>query len=401
MTIGENLDELLTRLDPLSQERQNENEVRREAIWSDVVRRSVAPRPHPLRRRLIGAGSLTTVVVAALVLAGALPGSSPVNAAAAELTTAAHADAASAVLPTLGVGQYYYQKSAVSMVCSFSSPSMPSGQSLMYDSVGTMESWTSSDGSGKVAITPSPVDANGSHFVTPEEQAQWLADGSPFIPCALGSAANSLGGNRANANPGQSGGFVESVVGFGGFGFFLGPNTVSEDLASGTSVNNLPTNVAQISAMLANGEINLDGSVSSVPQACPGGGGTNPPIGCATYQELAVIEQLLQLPDASAKFGSVLYQVMAAMPGASIEGATTDSFGRAGEGIVVPGAQDEELQVVLNPTTGALLSCSELTASNTNGALSQTSSTPYLPSAQMTYGTVSVVQGVGTLPKAR
>jgi len=399
MSIDENLDELLTRLDPLSQVQPHESELRREAIWSDVVRQSVAPRPHPLRRRLIGVGSLAGVVVAALVLAGVLPGSSPTNAAAAELTTAAHADAASAVLPALGVGQYYYQKSSVSMVCGFNSPSMPSGQSLLYDSVGTMESWTSSDGSGKVVITPSPVDANGSHFVTPQEQAQWIADGSPFIPCALDSAVNNLGGNTVNANPEPAAGY--SFVGFGGFGFVLGSNTVSEDLASGTSVNNLPTSVAQISAMLVSGEINLDGSVSSAPRACPGGGGTNPPVGCTTSQELGVIEQLLQLPDASAKFASVLYQVMAAMPGASLEGAVTDSLGRTGEGVVVPGAQDEELEVVLNPTTGALLSCSELTASNTNGALSQTSSTPYLPVARMTYGAISVVQGVGTLPNAR
>lgn len=271
---------------------------------------------------------------------------------------------------------------------------------MTYVSNGTLESWTSSDGSGKVVIAPAPVDANGSHFVTPQEQAQWLAAGSPFIPCALGSAANALDGNPANVNPGPYGGYAATGEGFSGFGLSLGSSTVTTELASGTSVNNFPSNVAQISTMLANGEINTDGSISAAPQTCPfGGGRPGSPLGCTTLQQLMVIEQLLQLPDASAKLGSVLYDVMAQMPGASKIGLVTDSFGRSGEGIAVPVGSGEEFEVVLDPSTGVLLSSTSLIVSNSNDALSQPSTSPYTPEAQMTYGTISVVQGVGTLPK--
>jgi hypothetical protein len=113
-----------------------------------------------------------------------------------------------------------------------------------------------------------------------------------------------------------------------------------------------------------------------------------------------VIEALLQLPDASAKLGSVLYDVMAQMPGATNVGVVTDTMGRTGKGIVVTAGAGEEFEVVLDPVTGVLLASTALIASNTNVALSQSSSSPYTPEAQMTYGSIAVVQGVGTLPSA-
>jgi hypothetical protein len=406
MSIDSHLDELFGALDPLTEERSIDNASRRDAVWRDVVSRMGAThdggRRRRTRRRLLGVGSLAAVVATALVITGLAPGTAPANVAAADLTAAAQADAAAAILPTLGPGQFLYEKSAVSMVCGFSSPSMPKNETLTYVSNGTLESWTGSDGTGKVVITPSAVDANGSHFGTPQEHAQWLAAGSPFIPCALANSSNTLGGNPANVNPGPSGGYVESGTGFAGFGFDLGSATVSTELASGTSVNNLPTDVAQISSMLANGEINTDGSVSTTPQTCPSGsGGAGAPLGCTTEQQLMVIEALLQLPDASAKLGAVLYDVMAQMPGASDVGAVTDTLGRTGTGIVVPVGTGEEFEVILDPVTGVLLSSTALIASNTNVALSQTSTSSYMPIAQMTYGTIAVVQGVGTVPSGQ
>jgi hypothetical protein len=68
---------------------------------------------------------------------------------------------------------------------------------------------------------------------------------------------------------------------------------------------------------------------------------------------------------------------------------------------VVPVATGEEFEVILDPVTGVLLSSTALIASNTNVALSQTSTTPYMPMAQMTYGTIAVVQGVGTVPRGQ
>jgi hypothetical protein len=60
-------------------------------------------------------------------------------------------------------------------------------------------------------------------------------------------------------------------------------------------------------------------------------------------------------------------------------------MGRTGTAIVVPIGTDERLDVVLDPTTGALLSGSALIAGQ------------FAPAAQMTYGAISVVQGVGTV----
>jgi hypothetical protein len=120
-------------------------------------------------------------------------------------------------------------------------------------------------------------------------------------------------------------------------------------------------------------------------------------VGCSTFEQLQIIEQLLQLPDASAKFGSVLYQVMAQMPGATLVGSVTDPSGRAGEGIVVPVGQNEELEVILDPATGGLLSCTALIADNSGAALTTPSASGYSPMAQVTFGPISVVQGVGTV----
>jgi hypothetical protein len=402
MSINNNIDELLRALDPLTSEQHREYAQRRNAIWADVVSRAVPARPRARRRRrIIGAGSLGAVAAAALLFAGILPGTAPLSAAAADLTSAAQADAGSAALPALAAGQYYYQESAVSMVCQFGSPSMPANEpSLTYVSDGTIQSWTSADGSGQVVITPSPVGANGSHFATAQDETRWVALGKPFNPCALADSSNNLPGNPANVNPTPYGGYATSMSGYSGFGFTMAWAASTSQLASGTSVNNLPDSVAQIASMLANGEINTDGSVSATPQVCPYGGNGSA-VGCTTTQQLQVIEQLLQLPDASAKLGSVLYQVMAQMPGASVVGAVSDPLGRAGEGIVVPVDQTEEFEVILDPVTGTLLSCAALVASDSNVALSQPSTSGYAPVAQVTDGPISVVQGVGTLPSSQ
>ena len=149
--------------------------------------------------------------------------------------------------------------------------------------------------------------------------------------------------------------------------------------------------------MLANGEISANGTVSPTPQVCPTSNGQGG-VGCGTFEQLQIIERLLQLPDASAKFGSVLYQVMAQMPGATLVGSAADPSGRIGEGVVIPVAQSEQLEVILDSATGALLSCTVLIADNSGAALTTPSTSGYSPMAQVTFGPISVVQGVGTTP---
>jgi hypothetical protein len=134
--------------------------------------------------------------------------------------------------------------------------------------------------------------------------------------------------------------------------------------------------------------------VSPSPQVCPSGAGQG--VGCNTFEQLVVIEHLLQLPDASAKFGSVLYQVIDQMPGATLVGSVTDPSGRIGQGVVVPIDQNERLEVILDSATGALLSCTALVADNTGATSTTPSTSGYSPVAQVTFGPISVVQGVGT-----
>jgi len=422
MTIDNNLESLIEAIDPLSEGLQIQNATHADAIWSNVLA-STQPTRHK-RRRLsyIGAGSFATLATTIAVLVGTLPGTAPLSAAAATLHQAALADASSARLPTLAAGQYYYQESHVSMVCQFAKAGVSSNNSLIsYVSKGTMQSWTSPAGAGQIVITPTPVNQGGSHFATPADEARWVAEGKPFVPCALESASNTMVGNPANANPGPAGGYAASVSGYAGFGFILGiarqatpvyvngirvsfslllGGSQSTDLNAGTNVSNLPSDVAQITAMLANGEINTDGSTSSTPQVCPVDAVANAAPGCNTDQQLSLIEQLLQLPEASAKFGSVLYDILAQMPGATVAANTTDSFGNTGSTVTVPVGDSatavSEFQVVLDPNSGALLSSTALDRVVPDGTISAT----YSPEAAISYGPISVAQSIGALPNA-
>jgi hypothetical protein len=421
MTIDNNLEGLFKAIDPLNTELENRNATHADAIWSNVLA-STQPTRHK-RRRLsyIGAGSLATLATAAAVLVGTLPGTAPLSAAAAILHQAALADASSATLPTLAAGQYYYQEAQVSMVCQFAKAGGSSDNNwIAYVSKGTMQSWTSPNNAGQIVITPTPVNEGGSHFATPADEARWVSEGKPFVPCALANASNTMVGNPANANSQSSyGGFAASVSGYSGFGFILGiarqatpvyvngipislilGGSQSAALNAGTNVTNLPSDVAQITAMLANGEINTDGSTSSTPQVCPVDAGTNAAPGCNTDQQLSLIEQLLQLPEASAKFGSVLYDILAQMPGATVAANTTDSFGNTGSTVTVPvggsAAAISELQVVLDPNSGALLSSTALDRVAPDGTVSAT----YSPEAAISYGPISIVQSTGALPNA-
>ncbi len=417
MTTNSNLDDLLRSLDPLTEELDQEIARRRNAVWTQVVAQEEPARPPVRRRRLTAVSSLATVGAAVALVFGLLPGTAPLNAAAATLHRAALADASSATLPMLTAGQYYYQEAQVSMDCTFASEKSPL---IEYVSEGTMESWTSPDGTGQIVITPTPVDQGGSHFATPADEAAWVAAGKPFVPCALSSPSNTLNGNPANANTqGNLGGYAATVSGYSAFGVILGDAKVATPvnengvpslilsgdqntaLSAGANVANLPSDVSQLVTMLANGEINTDGSISTTPQVCPWNAMPGVGTGCDTNQQLALIKELLQLPDASAKFGSVLYQVLAQMPGATVVTSATDSFGNTGTSVTVPvnvgTTTTGGFQVLISPTTGTLLSSTDLLRA---GYGIGTNSTLFPPDASIGYGPISVVQGIGTLPSA-
>lgn len=380
--------------------------------------RAPASRRHG-RGILISAVSLASVGAAIVIVIGLLPGTPSPSAAGATATLhkAALADASSALLPSLAAGQYYYQEAQVTMDCTFASGSSPL---IRYVSEGTIESWSSPNNAGQIVITPAPVGQDGSHFATSADESAWEAAGKPFAPCALASPSNTLIGNPANADTqGSLGGYSATVSGYSAFGVILGDAKVATPIEvngspslilsggqnsavpDSANVANLPSDVAQLVSMLAGGEINADGSVSTTPQPCPVNSQPGAGIGCDTNQQLALIKELLQLPDASAKFGSVLYQVLAKMPGATVATDSSDSFGNTGTSVTVSVTVGTTttggFRVLIDPTTGTLLSSTDLLRA---GYGIGTSATLLPPDASISYGAVSVVSGVGVVPSS-
>ncbi len=383
------VEELLRAIDPAEDAQLDQDVI--DALWLQIRDRMDEPsvRTHSRARRYWGV-SLSGAAAAAAALVLVLSGT-PTSALAATLKTAASQSAAEAAFPSLGPGQYYFQQSSISLTCEVSSPAMSPGEApLTYVADGTIQSWTTGDGSGQVVITPTPVDAGGSHFISPAEQARWIALGRPFIPCALSDSSNQLGGNPANANTGSAyGGYASTVSGYSGFGMTLASTPQTTLLTSAANVNSLPQSPAAILALLGAGRIGVDGAVSSLPGACPINDGTSTQsVGCAPSEQLAILEQLLQLPDASAKLGSTLYQVAESLPGATLLGPITLPSGATGTEVQVSLSPDESFQIVIDPSSGQLISCGEQVA--TNGVWSQV--------GLINYGTVAIVQGRGVVP---
>jgi hypothetical protein len=409
MTPETNLEEVLRSLDPLSEDIHRENALHEADVWARIVAQ-VTPRRRSHRRRVIGLSTVATVGTATAIVAVLLSGSTPLNATAATLQRAALDDSQAVVLPTLGAGQYYYQVTQVMLSCTFAGLlSTGWGPWVTYDADATMQSWTSPNSSGQVVITPTAIDQDGSHFATSTDESNWVAEGQPFVPCAFQRPGPSTytPGTSATMQPAQVS--SESIEGFGGFGFAsptqagtpapsIGLNGGVQTQVLANALLALPGDVSQIQAMLANGEINPDGSTSPSPQVCPMDAAPNAAPGCDSAQQLTLIEQLLRCPEASAKLGSVLYQVLEQMPGATVATNTTDGFGNTGTTLTVPLSDSpsptEELQVVIDPTTGVLLSSTELASTDVNGA----SSVTYSPVAALSYGAIDVVNGLGAVP---
>ncbi len=329
------------------------------AAWNDLLAELEVDVPRRSRRRvrsLVAASTLGLVGGAVALVAGTLT-VAPLSAAAATLQHAARLDARAATLPALQPGQTLNQVESVSMACEFSSPSVGSAPALTYVSAGSVSSSTDAAGVSSVTISPSAVGTNGGHFATPGDEARWVAAGRPFIPCALGDGANQLIGNAANVNQGSSyGGFAATVSGYGGLGYTLAASTTTiENLVN--RVNALPSDPAQLASMLAAGEISPDGTTTNTPHACPLAPNA-PTTGCDATQQVQIVAQLLQLPDASAKLGAALYQVAATLPGSQLLGTVTTPLGVSGTAVMVPlGGTNETLELVIDPATGALLEC--------------------------------------------
>ena len=381
------LDEMIDSLDPVTAHISFEIDGHRDDVWRSVATSIATPRSLRRYPRLVVASSVATLCVAITLIIGLLPGATPLNAAATTLAQAAQRDAGSANLAPLATGQYYYQSSFVSQTCGFTglaTPSNPSPRLIDFVTTGTRETWTASDGSGDVRLSPNPTGVDGSGFATPQDQATWIAEGEPNNFCDQADPVTSST---------QRGG---SLTGYGGFGYMLAV-AANTQLSAGTSVNNLPTNASTLAQMLADGEINIDGSVAASPQACPSGSSNSTSSnGCSVEEQAELITQLLQLPDASAKLGSALYEVLSQLPGSEVVGPATNAYGQMGTAITEPLGEYELLKVVVNTTNGALLE-TEVTSTPAFSLLPDT-----MPlDVKASYGTIEVVNGSGVRPGAQ
>jgi hypothetical protein len=390
------------------------------ARLDQIINRVVAIQA-PTRRSILrtwkmkSASAVVAVGAATALIFGFLPGTSPLSAAAATLHRAARADSAATALATLAPGQYYYQEAHVAITCVYTTTSASgAGESMTYVSEGTLQNWTSANGAVETTVTPTVMDEGGSHFATSADQSTWIAAGRPFIACpfAQHSATDGTGQGTTTIEL-DDWGFAQRFAklsflsqGHGGelpFDFF---NLTSDQLVQ------LPASVSQIAALLANGQITPWGLVLDTPQVCPTTSNPQlPPVkgqaptsattqtGCDATQQLAIIEQLLQFPDAAQKLGSVLYNIAAQTPGSQVTPYVTDSFGVTGSLLTVPltsfagsgtNSGADVLEILLDPTSGALLSTTVVSSgiATSNG----------VSTSAIGYGPVGVVNGIGAVP---
>ena len=249
------------------------------------------------RRRAIAGAAAALCTIAALVAAatllptgGTLPGPSP--AAAAVLSRAA--DAATTTSPTLpGPGQYVYTATTEDLLLNgegFGANSPP----YWYHETQTTQRWTGDDGSGRTVLTYTPVT-----FVTPADQAAWVATGQP-LPTSVPSDQS------------------------------YGPS--AQRAADNLDPTGLPTDPSTLRAALAQRY----------------GTGTDPAL------VISAVVSLLDEPGITPKLRSALFDALAATPGINSYGTTTDALGRSGDAV---GAVVEGIRVLMifDPVTTALL----------------------------------------------
>jgi hypothetical protein len=338
MSPDTNIEEMLRALDPLTEELDQRNARRRDVVWAAVLTHEAPRRNRTRRWRLIGVSSMATAAAAIALVIGLLPGTAPLGAAAAQLRDAATTNAELAALPVLGHGQYYYQSSLDEMVCDFSL--LPEGYDAVVHYVigATVQSWTDVSGQGVSKLSYLPVGQGGTGWQTPYDEEMYKKAGSPTNLCTSQTAQS--GGTSAVVQDGQ----VLST------GLPAGTITTSK-LVGHQSIANLPTDAAQIAALLANGQWNPTTlSVSPTPGPCPIAGSTTS--GCDTVRQLELLDTMMMLPNTSVQLSSVLYQVLSQMPGVTSTPYTTD-LGISGTKFSAPGSP---LSIVVDRSSGTLLS---------------------------------------------
>ncbi|MGH9099464.1 MAG: CU044_5270 family protein [Acidimicrobiales bacterium] len=318
-------------------------------------------RTHRRAKSSIGiAIGAVTVLVVALVVDGVIePGSlvrPKVAAAAQVLDRAATLAADQPPLPALGPGQYYYQSIVERGLCS-AMPSSDTTAKLDYVGVNDHETWVAADGTSSIRIGAAP----GGHWLSPQDQAQWQAEGSPPIPCEWPASTSNMGTGVSEA-----------------------------------PILALPSNPAVLGSLIAQGRVNDIGQVAPSSTTCPSQAGDAPkivPTGdvCSVSAQFDIVRNLLDSPVGSQKLAAVLYQILAKLPGVELLGSRSDALGRTGTAIEDPSSGSV---VVLEPSTGTLLELETVAVGWDDPPGIALGTVLY----SGTFGPVSVVNGSGTTP---
>lgn len=290
-------------LPPTSSERSFEDRLLDELLAVQAEMRAAAPAPARRHRgralALIGAAAVVAAVVVLQVLPGSVNAPQPASAAAElqKLSTVV----SSIPAHTLAPGQYLYSES----VSNSGGPVhvLSPAYNVEYDE--TRQFWVAPDGSGHGVFTVSNVT-----FPTAQDQAAWVAQGSPDI-AAQTSGASTFG-------PGN-----------------YGPMKVDEFT--------LPTGQAQLSQVIAS-------LITSATSAQPG---------TTEYSitEFEYIGLLLKETAAPPDVRAALLTLAESIPDITLVGPDTAPEGVSGVGIAtpVPAGGGYSRELIFNPTTGALV----------------------------------------------
>lgn len=300
-----------------------------------------AGRHRPARRRrtaiaIAAAGVAIGIAVPIALPGGGTGGAEP--AAAALLHRVALRAAQQPPEPAPEPGQYLYTRSE-----SFSTSVYVAGEgtTFLFRQPNTRESWIGPDGSGRI------LNASGAvTFPTAEDQATWIAAGSPDL--------------YENLTDDES----------------YGPG----ELLS-LDYTDLPTDPEELLDLIERREV-IGG---------PSG----------DWETFAIIGDLLRETSTSPKVRAALYQVAAELPGVELVGRVVDGAGRAGVAVAYTNWDSEapsRRELIFDPTTAALLGEDEvLVADSTFDFESGYPGTIYGGVGQAgtrTYSTTYLVSGV-------
>ena len=245
------------------------------------------------RGRGVATLSAAAAAVVALVVAGVVPSpsSGPPAAGASELAKLALAAETQPAPTAPGPGQYQYTQS----VEAYTSSVLDGPHPYTYLLPETRSIWIGSDGSGRILETYGQAG-----FLSPQDQAAWVAAGSPNLQQAPSDST------------------------FGPGGLSDGP----------TDLSKLPTDPSALATMISSRHIE--------------GGPPGP------AEDFTQVGDLLRETDASPTLRAALFTVAESIPGVEQLGTVRDHSGRQGVGVAfVSGGSRHEL--IFNPADSGLM----------------------------------------------